>query len=274
MTVKFNVKGSDPSKAISGGGEQAPVGMYLAKIVKVTDRSSNGSGKNDLEVIYEITANADGSKLKEQYAQVYEYVNFGVDWKLDQFLQAIGAATSTKREGSFDETKQAGKKVKIRIKGETYNDEYRAKCGGVWKATAGPSAGAEDEPDDEEEETSAASDAEETWADVGAKIDNEEDIDPDEITAAAEEAGLDPDDYDTWEALGAELDAGDAAEPAEEEAEEEAAEEGEEDVPYSEWSLAELREECTARELDDTGAKSKLVARLEEDDENAGPFDE
>lgn len=287
MTIKFDVRSSDPAKAIAGGGEQAPVGMYLGKVVSIEDRRElKDNPKDDLHVVYEITHTAEGKKA-DGYAQLHDYVGFSDSqvWKMDQLLQALGAASTTKRTGEFDEKKQKGKKVKIRVKGETYNEEYRAKPGGVWKADGGATAGSEDEPTDEEEAEETIEDGEETWAAFGARIDAEEasDEEVDEITAAAEEAGLDPDSYDTWEALGVELDEGsgedegeDAAEEDEGDADGEAEEEGgdDEDVPYDQWSIADLKAECEARELATSGSKSALVKRLEENDEEDGPFDE
>ena len=281
MPFKFDVRESDPSKAIQGGGEQAPVGMYQAKVVKVTNRAETTNGeKNDLEVIYEITGDANGKALAEPYAVLYDYVNFDVAWKLDQFLQAMGLATSSKRTGQGDENKLKGKKVKLRVKGDTWNGEYRAKVGGTWKLGAGPTAGADDEPDDadDDDDTAAADDTtgsdEETWAEVGARVDTDDpDGEGDEAAAlmeAAEEAGVDPDDYPTWEELGAYLDENSGDGDGDGDADGDA--DGE-DVPYTDWSLADLRAECEARELDSTGAKSKLIARLEEADENDGPFD-
>ncbi len=47
------------------------------------------------------------------------------------------------------------------------------------------------------------------------------------------------------------------------------AERAREDVDYSEWKVAELRDELDARGLDTDGNKADLVARLEEDDQGA-----
>jgi hypothetical protein len=44
--------------------------------------------------------------------------------------------------------------------------------------------------------------------------------------------------------------------------------EEDEDNPYPEWTVAELREELGERGLDNSGKKSVLIARLEEDDAN------
>lgn len=281
--IKFDVRSSDPAKAIAGGGEQAPVGMYVGKIVSVVDEKPEGKDRR-LHVIYEITHSADGGKKLSSYAQLHDYITFAEsqDWKMDQFLQAIGAATSTKRTGSFDPDKQKGKKIKLRVKGETYNEEYRAKPGGVWKADGGPSAGAEDEPDEDESDENSDENSDETWAEIGARIDEQGDEElPEDVAAmteAAEELGVDPDDFPTWEELGSALDSGDDTdEPSEEGDEDEGSdedEEGGEDESYNDWSIADLKAELEARELSTSGAKSVLVARLEENDEEAGPFDE
>lgn len=43
----------------------------------------------------------------------------------------------------------------------------------------------------------------------------------------------------------------------------------EDDVPYSEWSVDELKEELKERKLPVGGTKAELVARLEKSDEDA-----
>lgn len=284
--IKFDVRSSDPNKAIKGGGDQPPVGMYKGKVVSVVDEQPEGKDRR-LHCIYEITHTSEGKKA-DGYVQLHDYITFAEsqDWKMDQFLQAMGVATGTKRTGTFDPDKLKGKKIKIRVKSDSYNGEYQGKAGGVWKDDGKASAGAEDEPDDDEGEAEAETD-DQTWAEFGALIDSEEADDSaiDEITAAAEEAGLDMGDYEesSWEELGQAIDDNTANDDSEEEEsegddedggdEEGEAEEGEEE-PYDAWSIADLRSECEARELETTGAKSVLVKRLEENDEEAGPFDE
>jgi len=186
------------------------------------------SEKNRLENIYQID---DGEAKGFRF---WDYISLeeASAWRLDQFLIACGIDTLNKPEGTFNPKKLEKKKIKVRVKGEKYEGEDRAKAGTLLP----PGAPADEAllPSDGGEAT------DETWTDVGARIDTGEFSEEDEasITAAAEEAGLDPADYPTWVELGVALDNGaeesdeDGTEPDEDEGagDDEATEEGD-DLP-------------------------------------------
>jgi SAP domain len=242
------------------------VGMYPAKVASF-EYETPGDKDPRFHLIYEIT--------NGKFAQIHDYVTFGETskWKMDQMLQALGEATDTKRKGSLNTDKQKGKKVKIRVRGETYNEEYRAKIGGVWQPADDmdeefDSDGDEEPTDDADEPT----EYDERWSEIlGMGEDDLADI-AEELDVYNEPYELDADAYDTWEEFREALN--DAMNEAEPEEPEEEPEEEEEDIPYEDWKLQELKNELEARELDATGTKAALISRLEEDDEAASPFDE
>lgn len=151
MRIKSSVKNTEPNQA--GGGEQPKPGIYTGQIHEITYRTGRGNGKeDDLEVIYRILK--DDGKPDGKYNRVWDYVGLEADqteWKRAQFFEAIGEATETKREVDFDprehcekfyikkgsdknggkETGHKGTKVKLRIKGDSHNGEYKAKIAAV-----------------------------------------------------------------------------------------------------------------------------------------------
>lgn len=280
--VKFDVSGSDPKAAFAGGGKQATPGVYTVKLKEVKPGFRKGdNGQPDksaprLEVLAEI------QDKKFKGSLLYDYISFSEasQWKMDQFLQVLGLASTSKRKGSFDTAKVTNKKVKVRVVGDTYNGEYRAKLGSYLPDDEVDDDGEETEDEEGEEEEPAAEDDDSPDLEAlgeSADADDEEAIDT--LTGLASERGLDPDDYETWADLATAI--GETDEPEEEESEDDEEEEPEEDEgeeeeaddvpPYSEWSTADLKAEVENRGLDATGKKSALVAALEADDEE-DPF--
>lgn len=160
VNIKYDVSGADHDSNASGGGEfvQAPKGVYIAELMEANlGYSKDDDGKPDknrprIECIYQIVGEADGSKPEAQYSRIWDYVSFSdaAEWKLDQFLQAVGIATTKKEKGQLDLTKIAGKardlkgaehdgkaaKVKLRVAaGKDLQGDYRAKVGGTYLLT-------------------------------------------------------------------------------------------------------------------------------------------
>lgn len=279
--IKFDVSGSDPKAAFAGGGKQPTPGVYTVKLKDVKPGFRKGdNGQPDktaprLEVIAEI------QDKKFKGSLLYDYISFSEasQWKMDQFLQVLGLASTSKRKGSFDTAKVVNKKLKVRVVGDTYNGEYRGKLGSYLPDD--DEEGEVEEDEEAEEESEDEESEEDDLEALGEAADNEDEDAVARLTELASEAELDPDDYDTWvelsQALG-EADPPEEEEEAEDESEEEESEDEEEseeeedDVPpYSEWSLADLRGELENRGLDTTGKKGELVVRLEADDEE-DPF--
>jgi hypothetical protein len=279
--VTFDVSGSDPDKATQDQEPPKP-GVYVAKVDAIETGFSKDeeTGKPDksrprLEVIYRI------AKGPSKGFPLWDYLSFSEasQWKMDQFLQAVGVATKTKRKGSFETSKIVGKKlVKVRLSGQGSGDDYRVRVRGVFSYNESEDEGEEEEEELEDEEEEELEDEESEEEEEETEDEDEIELDesdldqlgaeadaggtPGEKAAAkleelAEAAGIDPNQYATWAEVATALQ---EAESEEEEADE-----------YDSWSIAQLKKELRKRELPVTGTQAKLIARLREAD-SGDPF--
>lgn len=190
MKVKFDVSGSDPKDAFKGGAEPPKPGVYKGKIVdcKVGAKQGDPDAKR-LEVTIEII---DDKKYKG--ARLYDYIAFSEasQWKMDQFLQVLGITSKSKRKGTFDTDDVVGEVVKIRVAGDTYNGEYRAKLAAYLPGGKDD----DDEDDDDADEVDVDEDDDEDFDDdEEEESDDEEDEDEDE--EESEDDDVPP--YDEWD---------------------------------------------------------------------------
>lgn len=115
--IKYNVKGVDRG----GNFEQPQPGLYEMEIKEANHRANDG--KNDVELVLEVT------KANDKYSgsRVWTYVNLGESsqWKLAEFTDALGLPET----GTLDTDKLKGKKLKVKINSDSYNNEYRARVG-------------------------------------------------------------------------------------------------------------------------------------------------
>lgn len=165
--IKYNVKG------VERGGrdfEQPKPGLYEMEIKEATARLDDG--KNDVELVLEVTKNND----EFSGSRVWTYVNFGEasQWKLAELTDALGLPET----GTMDTDKLTGKKMKVRITADSWNGEYRARAGRFAPLTA--------EAEDDEDETEA--DDDETEAEDEFVLIERNDV----------ELSTDPDYYDDW----------------------------------------------------------------------------
>lgn len=252
--VKFDVSDSDPDVAVQGGGEPAPVGTYHCQISSVVDEQPEGKDRR-LHCIYRIVDH-------EGYSSLHDYISFGKssEWKMDQFLQAIGAATKTKRSGGFDPDKQKNKDVNVFVRNESYDPgdgtgvRTTAKVGGVYKwngKAGGPKAAPAAEETEPEEE--------DRWDEIVSL--SEDDLSTGEyddvIQGYGEPYGLDDGDaHDTWTewvaAISEAIAAGGDTEEEEPEPEEEEEEEEEE--------VDEVWQEFLGMEEEDLEANSESLS--------------
>ena len=266
--IKYDVSGSDPANAKGGALTVPKKGIKFVKIESIKDRRPE---KNDLEVKAVI---AKGDNKGYPY---WDYPNFGEasQWRMDQFLMAIGVATETsKRKGTFDPVKvvKAGKLIKVDTKVETDDegDPVRSRIRS-WIGLA------------EEEDDEGDSDAQDDEGDDDAQDDSDDGDDADDGDDS--EGG---DDFDEWEVsdLRAELKdrgldtkgpksalierlresdgtGGDDGDDAEPEADE-----------YDEWDDADIKAELEGRNLNSKGRRATLIQRLREDDGKGSAFDD
>lgn len=241
--LKFAVDSVDYGQA--GDFEQPKPGVYVAEIQEINAGYAKGDdNKPDrsrprLEVIFGNLKKLDDPDDDTVYARLWRYLSYSdaAEIYMAQFLEALGVATEKKRKGTWDPDEHIGKKVKIRVAADTdLNNEYRGKVAGVF-------AFDEDEEDFDDEE--------------------EEDVDVDE--EEEEEEDVDEDDEEDEE---------DEDEDEDEDEEEEEEDEEEEDESYEDWTVAELKEECEARDLKTSGSKKALAKRLEQWDEENPDDDE
>lgn len=248
-----------------------PIGLYVARITDIEQRES-AAGNDMIAVIYEIAS----GEWKGRNLWDYVVLTDNAAWKLRQFLEAIGAvADGKKQKGTLELESLIGTLVQVRTKHQT-DSEFgtRAKVGSVL-----PMPEDAVEPDDEEEFSSdnaevvkakasqnGASDDDWTWEDLeqSSRDDLEEIIDEEELDVGYNKRTSDEVLRErVAEALGVE----------EEDPEDDPDPDDAED--YSEMSLKDLKATAAERGLATSGSKTKLIARLEEDDgdgEDGEPF--
>lgn len=198
--VKYDVSGEDAERAVGGAMPLPKKGWYKARIDKVTYRKEKG----DYEFQVVIT------DKKSKGFRLWDYINFDnekLNWKIAQFLTAVGevkVAKSGKKfsksKGAFDPAETEGQNVRVRVRHDTYNDEPTAKLGG-WGPPKDEDADAdeEEEPEDEDEEEpdddeEADEDEEEEEEDEGDEEDEDEDADEDEDEEDDDDADDEDDD--------------------------------------------------------------------------------
>src|SRR3954454_14872234 len=164
--VKYDVTGvEDASDWV-----QAPVGLYRAQVAETTVGQSN-SGQPMLTIVFELTKDGKGKKLKEKYGRIWHRVPLehwedtaGWTFRLKEFIKALGL----KEKGAFDPEKLEGKEVMLNVRaGKDLDDNYRAEAGKLMPLTS-----AEDEDEDEDVEDE---DVEEDEDDEDEDAEDEED---------------------------------------------------------------------------------------------------
>lgn len=247
--------------------QPAPIGTYRAKIRSMEPKQS----KNDnamVEVIFDLTHDAGGKKLKESYDPIWYYPISDHDhpyvkaqWK------EFTAAVTGKTKGILDTDKDAGKSVLVKLGTDTDQDgEYRPRVKKVMPLVVAeeeepePVEEPDEEPEPDEEEQEGVDLDTLSRAQLKALIKEEEleirvlkSMDDDAIRAAIAAAMAEDDDEEEEEE--------DEDEPEDEE------EEGEpEGDGYDEMAVSDLKAELKERELPTNGAKKILIARLRKDD--------
>lgn len=173
--IKYNVKGVDRG----GTFEQPQPGLYEMEIKEANPRLTDG--KNDIELVLEITKN----NTAFVGSRVWSYVSLGEasQWKLAELTDALGLP----EQGDLDTAKLTGKKMKVKVNGDSWNNEYRARAGRFAPLEAeGTEADLGDDPD----------------ASVEAAVDGERNEGGDAEHIVTERNGVelstDPDYYDDW----------------------------------------------------------------------------
>jgi hypothetical protein len=255
--IKYDNSNVEPSQF-----KQPTPGLYTCRIEEINHRTEDG--KNDLEVVLVV----DGGEFDK--AMLWTYIGLGeaAGWKMLEFTDALGLPA----KGSLDTKKIINKKIKVKVNGDQYQGEYRARVGRLAPLSATPEA-------DEVEAEQEVEDASATASDAGAEVEDDyDDWDEGEhLSAIQEDEELGPlypgghDDDTEW--LIGFLRAADRGELGEWLEENHEAEE----VDYSTWETGELKAELERRGLPvpNRAPKAKLIKALEEADAEGGdPFEE
>ena len=262
-TIKYDVSGSDPQNAKGGALAVPKKGVKIVKIESIKDRRPD---KNDMEVKAVI---AKGDNKNYPY---WDYVNFGEasEWRMDQFLMAIGVATeTTKRKGEFDPVKivKAGKLIKVdtRVETDEDGDPVRSRIRS-WIGIADDEDDDDDSDshDDEGDEDSQDSDEGDTEDEGESEGDDYDEWEVSDLRAELKDRGLET--KGAKSALVTRLRESDA--PGEPEAGEDEPDE------YDEWDDADIKSELKDRGLNASGRRATLIARLREDDGKRSAFDD
>jgi|SRR5580765_46436 len=261
------IKYGDVSK-VEAGFKQAPVGLYHAKVSSIEQKTS----KNDeemVEVIFQITKDADGKKVKENYGQIWYYAPLNPDgvaggWarRMKELVTAFGLKAKGGNIAAIE-----GKEALIRLREDKdLNGDYRPQIGKILKAEV------EDEDDEDEPDVAAEADDD---AEAEYTMDDLDDMDRTQLKQLIKEEELEikvtksKTEDDLREEIAAALeieDEEDEEEPDEEDEEEPEDEDEDEGDNYDEMSVTDLRQELKDRSLESKGAKKVLIARLRTDD--------
>jgi hypothetical protein len=98
--------------------------VYDVKIHSIEEDQSN-AGNDMLVVVYELE---DGDY---KGARIWDYITFtdSQAWKLEQFLYAVGIDPGD--DYSIDDDDLVGTLVKLRVRADSYDGQYRARAGQV-----------------------------------------------------------------------------------------------------------------------------------------------
>jgi hypothetical protein len=245
---------------IEGDFKQAPVGLYYLKCESIELVKSKNTGDPQFEVIFQPTKDANGKKLKERYGRLWYYApqDPGASWarRLKELVTAFGLKPKGGNLGAIE-----GKECLGRLREDTdLNGDYRPNIGKLMKLPDD----VEEEADEDEDESDGEVDLDEmTRAELKAYIKDNglevkvlKSMGDEDIVAAIQEVQVEDDEEEE--------------EPEDEEEEDDEEDEDEEpeaeEDNYDEMSLKALKQELEDRELETSGAKKVLIARLRTDD--------
>lgn len=169
----------------SGDFEKAPVGVYVARLEKIEQKTSKSTKKPMIEMTWKIVGEGPKKeKPKANYGNIWDYVTFGEDteWKRAEVMNALGKKT---KNGTFELEDDAAKPgsdigslVLLRIRADRdLNGDYSPKVG---KLLPYVDADSSDAFEDDEEEDDDEDDEEVETEDEETEEEDEEDEDDDE----------------------------------------------------------------------------------------------
>lgn len=201
--VKFDVTGQNADDSVRGRAKQPKPGVYMAKVVEVKPgyAKDRDTGEEDrdrprIQVVVEILKRGKGKAFAG--ARLWDYISMteASEWKLDQFLQAMGVASKRKRKGTFDTDKLVGKTVPIKVDADTYQGEYRARLGAYLLELEEDDDIEDEDLDDEEELDDDDLEDDDDDLDDDDEDDDDEDEDEEDDEDDEEDDDEDSEDYD------------------------------------------------------------------------------
>jgi len=254
------LKYGDVSK-VESDFKPAPVGVYYGKVESITQVAAKSSGDQQFEVIFQLTKDANGKKLKQKYGQLWYYAPVDTNASWARRLKELVAAFGLKPKGGNLATIE-GKECMLRLREDTdLNGDYRPNIGKLMKAEAPAAEEGEDEDEDDEEggdlDDLNRSQLKQIIKDEELDITVKKSMSDDDIRELIEEARPEDEDEDEED---------DEDDDDDEEDDDEEEDDEEDDDNYDEMSLKALRQELADRELETKGKKAVLIARLRTDD--------
>src|SRR3954451_22423925 len=84
---------------VEGDFPQAPVGLYHAKATEVNQKLSKNNNEPMVEVVFEVTKDANGKKLKTKYGRLWYYAPLDPDASWARRLKELVSAFGLKAKG-------------------------------------------------------------------------------------------------------------------------------------------------------------------------------
>jgi hypothetical protein len=176
MKLKFDVSASDPAKATGSNFEPPPAGTYNCRIDETT-MGTTRKGDQMITAVYEIIdGQHKGKKLWDRIV-----LTKAAEWKLDQFLQALGVASSKKRKGVLDLEEIVGERLTVKVKQGEYNGNPTAEVDRVSAAADSDDLDDYDEDEDDDEDLDSDEDVDD---DVDDDLDEEDEEDEEDDSAS------------------------------------------------------------------------------------------
>jgi hypothetical protein len=295
--VKIKYDSTEVDRSKEGDFVAPKPGVYRMKIESCTYEEESSQGPRIVVMARMDQNDADGNGNGYGF---WDYVGLKTDWKVDQWLQAIGFDTEDDPEGEFDTSDFVGKTIMGRVKEDYFTRDgedhptYKPKLARAlpfvegddeeaWDAESEMEESVEEEPeetDDGDEDMPFKED----MTELGELADEGDEDAIGSIYTLCQKFVLDSDEFDLWseaaEAVAENLEAKPKPKPvkkapakkapAKKAAAKKPDPEPDAEDDYDSWSVADLKEELESRELSQGGGKTALIARLRKNDND--PF--
>lgn len=206
MKLKYNSSKVDRSK----DGDLVPPqpGVYKMKIESCTYEKD----KDRIVIVSRMLEN-DGEGHGKGYG-FWDYVPLDLDWKIDNWLQAIGVDTENRPEGEFDPKDFVAKTIMGRVVSDFYTKDGETEPRYSPRLRKPLPMTADDDEEGWDEDSELDEDVEEEEVEAPAELPSKDEVvemgeladDDDEdamlgLATVAQGLGIDPDEFATWSEL-------------------------------------------------------------------------